>query len=77
MHDSIRPQGTGQTAAIAGRWSRLRFSPLGAFLDLLATWQERARQRYHLQQLDDRALRDIGFSRADIEAECIKPFWRV
>jgi uncharacterized protein YjiS (DUF1127 family) len=39
-------------------------------------WLERARQRRQLQQLGDHMLRDIGLSRADVEAEVSKPFWR-
>jgi uncharacterized protein YjiS (DUF1127 family) len=41
----------------------------------LAEWQERARQRRHLQALDDRLLHDIGFSHADVEREARKRFW--
>ena len=50
----------------------------GAFVrgvDALFAWQDRANQRFHLRQFDDRALRDIGLSRADVEAEASKPFW--
>ena len=45
-------------------------------LDTLLVWQERSRQRHALARLDDRMLRDIGASRADVERECAKPFWR-
>lgn len=45
-------------------------------VDLLLTWSDRMRQRRHLAELDDRLLRDIGVSRADIEAEISRPFWR-
>ena len=45
-------------------------------LDTLLVWQERSRQRHALAQLSDRMLRDIGISRADVAAECAKPFWR-
>lgn len=38
---------------------------------------EVARQRRHLASLSDWQLRDIGLSRADVEAETTKPFWRV
>jgi uncharacterized protein YjiS (DUF1127 family) len=38
--------------------------------------RERARTRRALARLDDRLLRDIGLSRADIEREIEKPFWR-
>jgi len=46
-------------------------------LDLLLTWQERANERRHLQQLDERMLRDLGLSRADVTSEASKPFWLV
>ena len=38
-------------------------------------WQERARERRRLASLDERMLRDIGLSRADIHPEIRKPFW--
>jgi uncharacterized protein YjiS (DUF1127 family) len=43
---------------------------------VLAEWQERKRQRDHLQRLDDRLLKDIALTRADIEREIRKHFWR-
>jgi uncharacterized protein YjiS (DUF1127 family) len=46
-----------------------------AFEQVMA-WFERARQRRQLQQLGDHMLKDIGLSRADVEAEVSKPFWR-
>lgn len=36
----------------------------------------RAQSRHNLAGLDDRALRDIGLSRADVVRETDKPFWR-
>ena len=45
-------------------------------VDLMLSWVERARQRRHLAELDDRLLRDIGVSRAEVEAEISRPFWR-
>lgn len=44
--------------------------------DLVLNWAERVRQRRHLAELDDRLLRDIGVSRAEVEAEISRPFWR-
>jgi uncharacterized protein YjiS (DUF1127 family) len=44
--------------------------------ELLLAWQERARQRHHLESLSDHMLRDIGLSRADIMAETTKRFWQ-
>ncbi len=46
-------------------------------VDLLLTWRERARQRRQLRSLNDRMLRDIGITRADVLAESSKPFWRL
>jgi uncharacterized protein YjiS (DUF1127 family) len=45
--------------------------------DQLFTWLDRSRQRRHLSELDDRLLRDIGLSRADVEHEIALPFWRI
>ena len=45
-------------------------------VDLLLTWQHRARDRQQLQSLSDHMLRDIGLTRADVFAEASKPFWR-
>lgn len=36
----------------------------------------RYRARVHLQSLDDRMLKDLGLSRADVSRESSKPFWR-
>jgi uncharacterized protein YjiS (DUF1127 family) len=44
--------------------------------EALLTWQERARQRRALADLDDRMLDDIGLRRADVAQEAMKPFWR-
>ncbi|QCO01160.1 DUF1127 domain-containing protein [Azospirillum argentinense] len=37
---------------------------------------ERWRQRQALMRLDDHLLKDIGVSRADVDSEVSKPFWR-
>lgn len=44
--------------------------------DTLVIWSERARQRRHLSQLDERMLKDIGLSYGDIWSEIHKPFWK-
>lgn len=46
-----------------------------AALSSVLSWRERWRQRQMLRSLNDRMLRDIGLSHADVEAECRKPFW--
>jgi uncharacterized protein YjiS (DUF1127 family) len=51
-----------------------------AFLLVLSGWlgrcAERARQRRALATLPDHALKDIGLTRDDVEAEIGKPWWR-
>jgi uncharacterized protein YjiS (DUF1127 family) len=42
----------------------------------LAEWRARARSRHLLDELDDRMLRDVGLSRADVVRECAKNFWQ-
>ncbi len=61
----------------AAGWRPWLAHGVGGIVDLLLTWHERARQRRHLRSLDDHMLRDIGLSRADLEVEADKPFWRL
>ena len=49
---------------------------LGDAFTLAYGWRDRRQQRRALLRLDDRMLRDIGLSRADVEREVTKPFWR-
>ena len=44
--------------------------------DQVLTWLDRARQRRHLAELDDRLLRDIGLSRAEVHHETSQRFWQ-
>jgi uncharacterized protein YjiS (DUF1127 family) len=46
------------------------------FVEILFTWVERARHRRQLGLLSPHMLKDIGLSRADVEIEMSKPFWR-
>jgi len=39
-------------------------------------WWTRSHQRHLLASLDERTLRDIGMSKADVYREALKPFWR-
>jgi uncharacterized protein YjiS (DUF1127 family) len=39
-------------------------------------WMERSRQRKHLALLDDRLLKDIGYTREQAIKEVAKPFWK-
>ena len=46
------------------------------FLNVLLDWQERARARRLMADLDDRLLADMGIGRAEAFTEAEKPFWR-
>lgn len=50
---------------------------LTALIDTVVAWQQRISQRHHLSGLDDRLLKDMGLSRADVDNEVSKPFWRL
>jgi uncharacterized protein YjiS (DUF1127 family) len=39
-------------------------------------WFIRVKSRHALAMLSDHMLRDIGLTRADVERELMKPFWR-
>lgn len=60
---------------VSGNHRPLR-THLARGLDLFQRWEERRRERRHLARLDDRLLRDIGLSAADVQSEIDKPFWR-
>ena len=60
-------------------WSRFVHAVdgrLDAVVDTLLVWQRQRKDRLHLMSLDDRLLRDIGISNADVDREASKPFWR-
>lgn len=61
-------------ATASGRRSNWRTAIRWA--DALVSWLERDCQRRALLKMDDRMLNDIGLSRADVEREAEKPFWR-
>ena len=64
---SFRPT-TGERLSFIGMLVRLA--------EVLAVGRERRRQRIALARLDDRMLRDIGLTTADVEGEASKPFWK-
>jgi uncharacterized protein YjiS (DUF1127 family) len=49
---------------------------VGNLVMTLLDWQERARQRRQLLDLDSAALKDFGRNLADAAREGTKPFWR-
>ena len=75
IYGTQRDEGQPAGPRLATLWAAFT-RRLTIILDTLATWQERASQRYRLAELDDRMLRDVGLSRADIRREVERPFWR-
>ena len=64
---SFRPT-TGERLSVNGMLVRLA--------EFIAVALERRRQRLALARLDDRMLRDIGPTAADVEGEVTRPFWK-
>ena len=60
--------GRAMSRPVGGVWTQIA--------EGLIDWVERARQRRHLAELSAHMLKDIGLSRADVETEVAKPFWR-
>ena len=51
-------------------------SNLCKLFDLLLLWRARHRERRMLSAFNDHTLKDIGLSRADVDLEAHKTFWR-
>ncbi len=49
---------------------------LSTWFDVLLLWLQRWRERRRLGALSDHMLKDIGLTRADIDVEVRKTFWR-
>jgi uncharacterized protein YjiS (DUF1127 family) len=58
--------------------SRAGLSDVGGDLvELALVWLQRIRERRQLDSLGDHMLKDLGISRADVDREVSKPFWRL
>ena len=51
-------------------------SNLCKVFDVLLLWQQRRRERRKLAAFSDHVLKDIGVTRADVDGETHKAFWR-
>lgn len=60
----------------AGSLPALRSAGLGQALALLRRWRRRVYERRLLARFGERDLRDLALTRADIQREIAKPFWR-
>jgi uncharacterized protein YjiS (DUF1127 family) len=56
-------------------WVARATRALDAVFEAMSRWNRRRRERNQLESLDDRMLKDIGLSRADIDRVFEKPFW--
>jgi len=75
VHNERNPGAALQEAPVVGVTAYVS-KAFQALTQTLSTWQERVEYRAHLQELDERLLRDIGLSRYDVQREAAKPFWR-
>jgi uncharacterized protein YjiS (DUF1127 family) len=68
-----------RTATASGNYDRAKTQRLfwgTRFWRWCARCSARSRQREALSSLDDRALKDIGMTRQQANAEAAKPFWK-
>jgi uncharacterized protein YjiS (DUF1127 family) len=68
------PARNAQEAATAAR--TLAASFVTALQLSVHEWWRRRQGRHELARMDERGLRDLGLSRADVFREVRKPFWR-
>jgi uncharacterized protein YjiS (DUF1127 family) len=47
-----------------------------SLLALLRLWRSRLRERRELLLMSERELRDLAITRADVQREVAKPFWK-
>lgn len=83
MRTTEATQSTGTSATrnatavtVIARAAGAAARPLWKAVEGMFMGYERWRQRQALSRLDDHLLKDIGISRADVEQEITKPFWR-
>jgi uncharacterized protein YjiS (DUF1127 family) len=64
------------TLSLGRRFVRPLGTALASLVELLGECRSLSRERRSLASLDDWVLKDIGLTRADVEGELGKPFWR-
>jgi uncharacterized protein YjiS (DUF1127 family) len=64
-----------QTSLFEAYWHRA-LEVIKTFRLKVREWRRRVRTRNELMMLSDNDLRDIRWTRAEVEAEARKPFWR-
>jgi uncharacterized protein YjiS (DUF1127 family) len=66
---------TNGLSGFGGGWRRALGALTIRLIETALAWQARAAERAQLAAMDDRLLRDVGLSRADVMRESSKPFW--
>lgn len=66
---------TASSAGFGGGWRMTLSRCAIRLVEAALAWQSRTAERSQLAAMDDRLLRDVGLSRADIMRESTKPFW--
>ena len=64
-----------RSISLSRYWNHIG-SGLVSIFDLLLDWQDRATMRANLKSMNNRMLKDVGLSAADVNRETEKPFWR-
>lgn len=75
MRAQSRVDTTGDVDRLGAFWGRVVFRGARGILARLLAWQELARERRALLELDQRMLEDIGLRREDALREASRPFW--
>jgi uncharacterized protein YjiS (DUF1127 family) len=65
-----------ETLSLGRRFVRPLGAALAGLVEFLGECRSLSRERRTLASLDDWMLKDIGLTRADVEGEISKPFWR-
>ncbi|HYG85743.1 MAG TPA: DUF1127 domain-containing protein [Azospirillum sp.] len=76
--EAMRPTGSSPSTFLSAMRAAASVIATGiwAVAESSMPWYERWRQRQALMRLDDHMLKDIGLTRADVELEVTKPFWK-
>ena len=76
MHTVLFDTGVGARVTFRRKATARTTALLHRAVAAFREWRRCARSRAELVRLDDRALRDIGLTRAEVLREIDKPFWR-
>jgi len=67
----------GSSGGARRSWQAHRVTQLAQIVfEMPLVWYDRWLEREHLAGLDEHALKDVGLTRADVDPEIRKPFWR-